>query len=104
MVKITELPDGRRQFFIDQYEVRAAAYLSEMGPDAPELTPEQFEELVAYLRRSDEEHSDEDDEEEDDGTTPEEHGAEARRLIREELIALGRQDLLERLETLKEED
>ena len=105
MVKIIEHPDGTREFIVDRFEARAAEYLSAMGAKAPQLTQEQFEELVAQMRRAWEEagDDDEDDEEEDDGMTPEERAAEAKRQIRAEFIAMGREDLFEESFTFKEE-
>ena len=104
MVKIIQHPDGRREFIIDRFEAMAAEYLSAMGAKAPKLTQEQFEELVENMRRAWEEAGDDDEEEdEDDGMTPEERAAEANRQIRQEFIAMGREDLLEGLHTFKDE-
>ena len=43
-------PDGTRTFFVDQDRIQAASLLDYEG--APELTEEQFEELVEEMRKA----------------------------------------------------
>ena len=78
MTRIVENPDGTRTFHVDEATAQAVALLEDMGADAPELTLEQFEELVEEIRRA----WDEDDDE--PTMTIEEYIAESKRLAREE--------------------
>ncbi len=46
-------PDGSPIRVIDSATMWAAGMLEAMGPDAPELTDEEFEELVERIREAD---------------------------------------------------
>ena len=46
-------PDGSPIMFIDSATMWAAAQLEILGPDAPELTDEEFQELVERISEAD---------------------------------------------------
>ena len=77
MTQMYENPDGTRTFVTDEATIWAGEFLASLGPDAPELTQEQFEELVERIRNAD---SEPDDDDEKANWTEEQWEAEVERL------------------------
>ena len=55
MTRIYENPDGTRTFVTDGATAWVGEMLASMGSDAPELTQEEFEELVERIRNAENE-------------------------------------------------